>query len=988
VEGTRTFTIKTQPEEDQPGVDEEASWTNEVGLFEGVPEAGAKALATDADTVKFKIDWVGKNGEYKQRAGDDEAYLYWTITLNKDGKGLIPAGSYVEDIIPAELRTYLKFDTDFFELDNDLIDVSEESSIEFTENHTVIYTFSQGINEEVKITLRMEVLDDYFQQQGITSFINSATLYITDNESPFKGHYPGKSGAVGVRTSLLAKSGVSYDPSTQIITWELEVNGNGRTITDPKIVDVIGDNQSLYTDGYVVKFKNGDNIPVRAEGTNKPYYEIDNGQLTVYLEDLTPSDKPVLQFRTKVTKVDDYAKNHDGVTYMNQATLTGGGIEPSTSKGQQLVTSEVVKKSFIEYDHVAGVFDWKIVVNKNKMKMLEAKVTDIIGVGHIYVENSIMIDGAEVLDNDLRINLNEVGGKIQPEINLGSITDEVVITLQTEVEDWDIFLTENDNITFHNEVILKFNTEGGVEITQESDDEHSVSNKTVEKTGEKVLFEDAFDGSIRWTVDINVNQAALSNTSITDILQAGLDLDLDSVQLFKLNLTSDGTLTPGDAVQPNEAQEAGSYYFTYGLNGDGKREFKVYLPDGPQGYRLVYETYVEEGQAGPYANEVELAGLASGEHKSEGKVTILQSDFGSNITSQNGSIKITKLDEDGEPLKGARFVILFGADEEVKGDGYTDDDGVIEFGNLRYRSFLIRELEAPLGYARMEDVPVSISRETPNIVKEFSNSLQRADISFKKTDIEGTGIQGAIFGIYRIGDTNFEDQLAEATSDIDGLVTFENMTFGSYMIKEEAPPPGYIAAEPFPVEFMPNSENILEEYEHDVDIINEFDGKITITKRGASGFLAGVTFELLDEDEEPYGEPSSKVTGSNGQVVFEELPLGTYYIRETAVPGQYHLPSTLHKVELTAEFNEENETFGWHQELEIRNYLLTDSIILTKTDPKGVALDGGWFGLYTNSAATGEPMDKVQADGGQVVFTGIFFFSFIEKDRLGGPWSG
>ncbi len=71
---------------------------------------------------------------------------------------------------------------------------------------------------------------------------NSGTLTILGDGG---GSYTGGSGNVGVNTSLIAKSGKGYDASTQAITWELEVNRNGKAITGAKIVDTLGANQEL-----------------------------------------------------------------------------------------------------------------------------------------------------------------------------------------------------------------------------------------------------------------------------------------------------------------------------------------------------------------------------------------------------------------------------------------------------------------------------------------------------------------------------------------------------------------------------------------------------------------------------------------------------------------------------------------------------------------------------------------------------------------------
>ncbi len=79
-----------------------------------------------------------------------------------------------------------------------------------------------------------------------------------------------------------------------------------------------------------------------------------------------------------------------------------------------------------------------------------------------------------------------------------------------------------------------------------------------------------------------------------------------------------------------------------------------------------------------------------------------------------GSIKVTKLGDNNEPLSGATFAIYAREDiisnEEIiykKGEEIgrktTGEDGIVEFNNLPIGSYEIKELQAPEGYTLLEE---------------------------------------------------------------------------------------------------------------------------------------------------------------------------------------------------------------------------------------------------------------------------------------------
>ena len=80
-------------------------------------------------------------------------------------------------------------------------------------------------------------------------------------------------------------------------------------------------------------------------------------------------------------------------------------------------------------------------------------------------------------------------------------------------------------------------------------------------------------------------------------------------------------------------------------------------------------------------------------------------------------------------------------------------------------------------------------------------------------------------------------------------------------------------------------------------VVNADAGVITLNKKGNdNGPLSGVTFELKNEAGEVI---QTQITGDNGQLVFADVPMGSYTIVETAAPDPYAVSADVTKVTLS-----------------------------------------------------------------------------------------
>ncbi len=170
-----------------------------------------------------------------------------------------------------------------------------------------------------------------------------------------------------------------------------------------------------------------------------------------------------------------------------------------------------------------------------------------------------------------------------------------------------------------------------------------------------------------------------------------------------------------------------------------------------------------------------------------------------------GSFKIKKLNEaDNKPLQGAIFEL-----RNKEGDTLnrlSGSDGIVEFKDLEPGIYTLQEIQAPdnfiksnkrwqvivydTGYVIIQELGLTgaVYEGKDTILIPVTNKSVGEDFKIYKKNSEGTVLQGAIFKITKQGDKNFSQ---EKESDDKGIVTFEKLDKGTYIIEEIEAPLGY-----------------------------------------------------------------------------------------------------------------------------------------------------------------------------------------------------
>lgn len=277
------------------------------------------------------------------------------------------------------------------------------------------------------------------------------------------------------------------------------------------------------------------------------------------------------------------------------------------------------------------------------------------------------------------------------------------------------------------------------------------------------------------------------------------------------------------------------------------------------------------------------------------RVTIKKTNAHATIEMTNekytaGSITIMKEDEDGKPLAGAEFM-LSGPKTDKK---TTDNNGVAEFTGLEAGKYSIIEKTAPKGYggydgtvtveikadgtATVDDLPKGISFAGKTVTLTWTNTRDKGSISITKTD-GNQPLSGAVFGLYENKDLADNDPKTAVTNG-QGVAEFNDLSAGTYYLKEITAPNGYALDEtirPFKIggnndwDVETTIKNTLKEY------------SLTLVKKGDDGKpLEGVEFEISGN-----GITKKSASGRDGVVTFTGLAFGEYTITEVEAPQGY-----------------------------------------------------------------------------------------------------
>lgn len=320
--------------------------------------------------------------------------------------------------------------------------------------------------------------------------------------------------------------------------------------------------------------------------------------------------------------------------------------------------------------------------------------------------------------------------------------------------------------------------------------------------------------------------------------------------------------------------------------------------------------------------------------------TIASEDDNPQITYQNtkipSAIEIHKTDKvSGAPISGVKFE-LRKEDGTVYKTATTDKNGYAYFRDVEFGTYKLVEVETAEGYDVNSFAPRDVVINGEEIVIEIGNDKITGDIKVVKIDKDtNKPLKDVEFKLFKSDDEN--NALRTLKTDENGILVFEDVEYGSYVLVETKTIEGYkITESKTPIE-------IKEAKEYTVTIANEMIKrtiKLIKTDKDTKLPIANVEFEVYALIGDEYVKYTTVTTDANGECTFT-LPYGKYELRETKTGKGYKISEETKQIDLTLDDIEDILS------IEITNELITNTVFLRKSGTTlGNYLKGAVYGLY------------------------------------------
>ncbi len=288
-------------------------------------------------------------------------------------------------------------------------------------------------------------------------------------------------------------------------------------------------------------------------------------------------------------------------------------------------------------------------------------------------------------------------------------------------------------------------------------------------------------------------------------------------------------------------------------------------------------------------------------------------------------VKLTKKNITGEDTIPGALIEVKNEAGEVIYRSHTDENGELPNIPVVPGRYTFREILAPSGY-ELNTVEMTFTVHADGSVTgdaEIRDDYTRVQII--KQEENGKPLEGVEFGLFKQNGV----KLMTAISDEQGVVTFEQIPYGKYKIRETKPLPYYYPSE---VEVELTVDGTFINPEKPIQTITNERRQLHCIKVDTSGkYLAGVEFVLLDAKTEEIVE--TVTSNERGEFVFTKIAIGDWIIRESQAPAGY---SRMEDVLLHVDES-------WREPEPIRCVNIPDHYEFLKVDENGRPLQGAKF---------------------------------------------
>lgn len=627
-----------------------------------------------------------------------------------------------------------------------------------------------------------------------------------------------KTGSSDVKA--MSKKGVSYNEKTQELTWRMDVNRYGASLKNVVIEDVLPDAYALdVNDDLTVNMRKYNQISMTEEADSpitltkvqsidpaniKPgTYTISKNAagkkvITMALGDLVSSENGaavpyccVLDFKLKLIDPTYLAVQSEDQTVSNQAKITaklnGKPFEDQTEGSIKAPNHLIDKTAVGSYNYRTHELTWQVEVNPNKLPIKNAVITDTLpqNISGESLKDTKWTDLLDIKKNGQSLGETEKKGLIDnPTVNgqkitfkfKNEITDTYSFTFASKVtNDW--IKAHQDEIAEHGfdtvENLAQLNgTIYGTPITGAEDTaEHTVDHMKVGKSG----VYNAEEGTIAWTVLMNVDQADISGMHLVEDLtkagNAGIhELDMNSIKVETVQIDENGSVADQSAKEVpnpdlrsidagaavNDLPDARGFAFYIPSGSADHQTYRItftteLLSDAPSGDLIQNKVYLNRADDGKYDESNPSDGGYDGNFDADHMVTKSTRPRVTMTKASGNSVDLNVQDKN-LLLEEAKFLLTaytfntnaantITLEEEVaryNKDRITDGSGDALFLNIKAKSstgqplvYQLVETEAPKGYQKTEPTYIVFTDDTKPDYTKFT----------KVTDKDGNVIE-------------------------------------------------------------------------------------------------------------------------------------------------------------------------------------------------------------------------------------------------------
>ncbi|WP_345759433.1 SpaA isopeptide-forming pilin-related protein [Bacillus sp. PBIB1] len=839
--------------------------------------------------------------------------------------------------------------------------------------------FKQTVTGAYKIIYQSQVNDGIIIDSPV-KYTNTAMTDTGDSKET-----PG----TAIQQNLIKHySNADYEKKT--VDWTITVNKNGYTMKDWTLDD-------QFTSGGLALIDDSFNMQDTTE--NKTLKEG---------TDYTLTKKPGNQGFT-IALIGDYAETNSQfkITYKTkfnadfsnetikntaESTWTDKNGNKRTNKESSGFTpnNQTSHNGFKNgsYNAVSKEITWKVGINYNGEPSKHPYIKDTITDGQQFLHGSVAVKTYTISKNG-SITEGEALDPSKYEIEEPSDGNKNTLTVHLKTDDNVPYLIEFKT-SLKGQVIKQNQYTNKAEYFNNDHADRTLTGSVSVANGGNLISKGGKQNgnNIDWNINVNASQSTLNDVKVKDTPDENQIIDEDSFKVYQAKYNengvmkdSSGNLIPGD-VQLEKDKDYKLDMKTD--NATGEQSFVLTFTGGykqiDRAYVIQYRSLINiSGSSGQVNNKVSISGTNVEEQTQENNssVFVAISSGGGSGSGEKGSLTISKTGSDGTSLSGADFQLWSKDGKQLLRTGTTDDAGKLTFGNIRYGTYVLKEIKAPDGYtisdAYVNGVSVTIDGKSSAAGALYKVINQKNKVTLIKKDENNNPLAGAVFklekkssdGTYTLIKNNIE-------SDKNGKVEINGLPAGYYRLMETKAPSGFIVnTKAIHFSIAKNEKNQVPDVE--LGSMVNYKGKAALTKKDADGGnLKGAVFKIVDSDGKIVQD--DLVSDKDGKVETSGLAPGHYAFIETKAPDGYVLNTK--KVEFTISETAEGKPESTDAGTAV-NY--KGSVRLTKEDAEGRNLEGAVFKIVDRDGKTVKD-DLISDKDGKVETSGLApgHYAFIE----------